>query len=159
MRASSLLMLRETSVAIISFRSTWVTPEGATGAGAASVGSTATAATAPAAKAVFIRLRNIMRHGAVIALPFHEPLRGDDTTQPRKAAIFSLLGRRGHERHFANRIEIGQQGRKQAEGGQIRGQDVDEFDAGAVGNPTPRRRTKAQKPKREAEKQARNRAD
>src|SRR5258708_36457338 len=103
-------MLRETSVAMISFKSTWV----ASDAGTAGVGSTASAAMAPSANADFIRPRNIVRrNGTVIAFTFLRTPRQRRYSPTSKAAN-SLLGRgRRHKRCFRDGTEIGQQGCKQ----------------------------------------------
>src|SRR6266700_3647616 len=111
-------MLRETSVAMTSFRSTWVTSD----AGAAGVGSTANTAMALAATADFIRPRNIAwRNGTLIAFTFSRTP-GEKTIQPNlECGKLSLLGGRGHKRHLGNRVEIGQQGCKEPEHGEIGG--------------------------------------
>src|SRR5258706_8626908 len=140
-------MLRETSVAMTSFKSTWV----ASDAGTAGVGRLASAAMALTASADFIRPRNIARRKCtLIAFTFFTNPYGK-TIQPNLGSgKFSLLGGRGHKRHLRNRIEIGQQGREQPKGWQIRGQDVDEFDAGTVCDPAQRGRAQTRKPEREA---------
>src|SRR6266550_4933228 len=149
-RASSLLMLRETSVAMTSFKSTWVTPD----AGAAGVGSTASAAMAPSAKLALIRPPNTVRRTcSAIAFAFCPRAPSEGRYSATVEAANSLLGGRCNKRRPWHDIEIGQQGREQPQRGQVGGEGIDEFDAGAVGNPTECRRADTGEPKRKAEEE------